>query len=323
MNHDEIDANNYRNKKDEWLDYIKNDVICTAFSYARHTKAMEEITGFGMKECLSMPGLGGNYFNSLRTEEDEPIYTYNDKYIKWFVRQPIKGGRVCAFNQYCKSKISDDILKVISEELNVEGTIYDVIEIYINYKKKHFKIYEKEYENQFNKYRDENEKEKEKFINEKLGKLPIHQILKQIKLDELLWNYYGNSLYPSAMLDKICIYRRIETYYALTEDINDELVEKFNTGNFDQGSAILKIKYFNSKTLTVQHIPVEEKEKKIEFNRMRNGYNKDRLTSVDIHKIVKIGGKVIEIYEGVTYRETFEISPFRKVIDKMFAIKQK
>ena len=35
---------------------------------------MQEFTGFGMKDCLSLPGLGWNYFNSLRTE-DEPIYT--------------------------------------------------------------------------------------------------------------------------------------------------------------------------------------------------------------------------------------------------------
>ena len=44
---------------------------------------------------------------------------------------------------------------------------------------------------------------------------------------------------------------------------------------------------------------------------------------MDIQEIVKIGGKVIEIYEGVIYRETFKISPFREVIDKIFALRQK
>ena len=72
-NHDEVDGNNYKDKKDEWLPYVKNDILCTAFSYVRYRKAMEEITGFGMKDCLSLPGLGWRYFNSLRTEEDEPI----------------------------------------------------------------------------------------------------------------------------------------------------------------------------------------------------------------------------------------------------------
>ena len=40
-------------------------------------------------------------------------------------------------------------------------------------------------------------------------------------------------------------------------------------------------------------------------------------------KIVKVGGKVIENYEGVIYRESFKVSPFRKVIDKLFALRQK
>ena len=32
MNHDDIDENNWSDKKDEWLPYVKNDVICTAHS---------------------------------------------------------------------------------------------------------------------------------------------------------------------------------------------------------------------------------------------------------------------------------------------------
>ena len=105
--------------------------------------------------------------------------------------------------------------------------------------------------------------------------------------------------------------------------MNNELVEKFNNQTFTQGSAILKIKYYNPKNLIVQHLPVKEKEGKLEINRMRNGYVIDTLTSVDVQEIVKIGGRVIEIYEGVIYRENFKVSPFRKVIDKLFALRQK
>ena len=70
MDHDEIDGNNYRRKINEWLPYVKNDVLCTAFSYARYCKAIQEITGFSMKDCLSVPGLGLKYINSLRTDQD-------------------------------------------------------------------------------------------------------------------------------------------------------------------------------------------------------------------------------------------------------------
>ena len=104
---------------------------------------MEEITGFSMKDCLSLPGLGLKYFNSLRTEQDEPIYTYNDKYMRRFVRQAAYGGRVCAFNQYYKSKNCDKILKFISKELSVKGNVYDKIEAYMKYKNEHFKIFKK------------------------------------------------------------------------------------------------------------------------------------------------------------------------------------
>ena len=85
----------------------------------------------------------------------------------------------------------------------------------------------------------------------------------------------------------------------------------------------MKIKNYNPENLIVQHLPVKEREKKIESNRMRNGWKIDTLTSVDIREIVKIEGKVIEIYEGVIYRENFKVSPFRKGTDKLFALKQK
>ena len=56
---------------------------------------------------------------------------------------------------------------------------------------------------------------------------------------------------------------------------------------------------------------------------MRNGYITHVLTSVDIQKIVKIGGKVIEIYEAVIYRENYKLSPIKKVINKVFELRQK
>ena len=125
------------------------------------------------------------------------------------------------------------------------------------------------------------------------------------------------------MWDENSIYPRIETGYAYTRDMNGERINKFNTQNFDQGSAILKNKYHNPKSLIVQHLPVKERVNKMEINRMRNGYIIDTLTSVDIQDILKIGGKVIKIYEGVIYREIFKLKPFRKVIDNLFALRQK
>ena len=103
------------------------------------------------------------------------------------------------------------------------------------------------------------------------------------------------------MSDPESIYPPIETGYAFTPDMNEDFVNKFNSQTFTQGSAILKIKYYNPKNLIVQHLLVKEEEKKVEINRMRNGYIVQTFTSVDIQEFVKIGGRVIEIYEGVIY----------------------
>ena len=51
--------------------------------------------------------------------------------MRWFVRQSIKGGRVCAFNQYYKSNHFDNIKNIISKELGVRGNVYNIIEEYL------------------------------------------------------------------------------------------------------------------------------------------------------------------------------------------------
>ena len=206
MNHDDVDGDNYKNKKDIWIPFVKMDVLSTSYCFARYCKAMEKITGFSMKDCSSLPGLGLKYFNGLRTELDEPIYTYNDKYMRHFVRETAYGGRNCAFNQNYKSRSCDNVLNIVSKEINVEGNTYEKIEAYMNYKEEHLKVFGKEYESQFDDYRDENFEEKEKYINEKLNQLSIHQILKQLGLYNLLWSFDATSFYPSAMWDEKSLY---------------------------------------------------------------------------------------------------------------------
>ena len=56
---------------------------------------------------------------------------------------------------------------------------------------------------------------------------------------------------------------------------------------------------------------------------MRNGYIIDTLTSVGIQEIVKNYGETDEVYGGVIYRENFKVSPFQKIFDKLFALRQK
>ena len=95
------------------------------------------------------------------------------------------------------------------------------------------------------------------------------------------------------MWNEKSFFSRIETGYGFTKDMNIELVERFNTSIFNQGSAILKIKFFIPKNLIVQHL-VEEKVHKIQVNRKRNIYIVDVLTSIDVQEIVKIGDKYLK-----------------------------
>ena len=146
LEHDEIYKDNWEEKENEWLPYVKDDVLSTAFCYARYTMGMEELTEFGMRNSLTLPGLANKYFNSLRDENDEPIYTYTDTFMRNLVRKAIKGGRCNAFNQRYKSEFSDEVFNIFSKELNVNGNICDLLEKYFKFLNKFEKQYGKEFD---------------------------------------------------------------------------------------------------------------------------------------------------------------------------------
>ena len=99
MDHCEIYEDTWEDKQHEWLAYLKNNVLSTAFRYARYTMGMEEITGLGMKNSITLQSLADKFFNSLRNENDERIYTYNDENMRCFVRKSVKGGRCATLYQ--------------------------------------------------------------------------------------------------------------------------------------------------------------------------------------------------------------------------------
>ena len=101
----EVYEDTWEDKEAEWLPSVKNDVLSTAFCYARHTMGMKEINYFAMKNSLTLPSLANNYFNSLGVENDETIHTNTDPFLRNFVRQIIKGGRCNAFNQHFESEL--------------------------------------------------------------------------------------------------------------------------------------------------------------------------------------------------------------------------
>ena len=328
LEHDEFFEDNWEEKENEWLPYLKNDVLSTTFSYARYSKRMEELTGFGIKNSLTLPALANKYFNILRDESDEPIYTYNDELTRHFVRQSIKGGRCSALNQYYKSNFSQEVFSIISKELNVNGNdnVCEIINKYFDYKIEQRKILEDKYDSQLNDYRHNDEEARTEHISRELNRLAIHKKLQKINVNDVMMDFDATSLYLTAMWDENSVYSKIETGFAFKPHMNKTYVDAFNNQTFNQDgdeSVILRIKYYNPRNLIIQHLPVKEKVKNVEVNRMRNGFIIDTLTSVDICEIVKTGARVVQIYEGVIYRENFKITPFRKVIEKLLALRQK
>ena len=211
LEHDEIFNDNWEEKENQWLPYLKNDVLSTAFSYARYSKGMKELTGFGMKNSLTLPSLANKHFNSLRNESDEPIYTYNDELMRHFFRQSIKRGRCSALNQYYKSNISQEVFNIISKELNVNGNdnVCEIINKKFDYTNEQRKILEDKYESQFNDCRDNDEEARTEHINKELNKLPIHKKLQKLNVNDVMMDFDATSLYPSAMLDENSAYPKI------------------------------------------------------------------------------------------------------------------
>ena len=73
MERDEIHEDTWEEKENEWLPYVKNDVLSTAFCCARYTIGMKELTNFGRKNSLNLSSPANKCFNSFRDENDEPI----------------------------------------------------------------------------------------------------------------------------------------------------------------------------------------------------------------------------------------------------------
>ena len=115
MNHDDIYENTWEDKEKERLPYQRNGVLSTVFSYARYAEGMEELPGFGLKNSLFLPSLANKDFKSLRDENYEPIYTYNEEYMRWFARQSIKGSRCSSLNQCYISILSDEVFVMIQK----------------------------------------------------------------------------------------------------------------------------------------------------------------------------------------------------------------
>ena len=249
LEHDEIYEDNWEEKEFEWLPYLKNAMLSTAFSYSRYSKRMEELTRFGMKKSLILPSLASKNFNSLGDESEEPIYAYYDEFMRHFAKQIKKRGRCSALNEFYISNISDEVFNFIPKELDINGNVCEISEKYFEYTNKHRKITGNEYLSQLYDSRDNDEEERTEHINEELNKLPTQKKLQKLGFsNDFKKDFDVNSLYPSAMWDENSVYPKMESGFAFARHMNDVYVKAFNAQTFNEDgneSAIFRIKYYN------------------------------------------------------------------------------
>ena len=272
------------------------------------------------------PYLMGTWKCFGKYNKDREFYTFNDKYVRDFIRKSIKGGRVAALNRYFESNQCKEI-NTIKKHLKInDNEISNIIDEYLNYINTKRGEYTLEFGNGEKDYRKISKKELEKFLERKLGELEISKDLQKINKEDLLVSYDFNSLYPSAQIDKNSTWPKIETAYPFKKHMNDAVCYLFNSGKWNQinRSAFLTVKYHNPENLIFQHLPIKEKIKNPyknnrfeEINRMRNGIIIDTLTSVDIVEIVKYGGVILEVFEGF-FCHNLEYNPYPEFVTDMF-----
>ena len=98
IEHSVINKSNFAELRHIWEPYLKVDVLSLAFIYDRHSMEMHNMSGLGIKDCLTEASLG--WKRSGTYNKDREIYTFNEKYVRDFIRKSIKGGRVAALNRY-------------------------------------------------------------------------------------------------------------------------------------------------------------------------------------------------------------------------------
>ena len=290
-----INKDNYKEKENEWLPYLKNDVLSLACCMMLYNEMMIDISNLNMQTSLSLPGLTFSSWMNKMNKKEEKIYSSADKYTRYFIRKSVKGGRVAANIRKFDSSLK--IKKILKKYLGDENDIIKIISKY-----------------------NEIDKNSEMFRN-------LTNELKEIDKKNMMTALDVNSLYPSAMSDLNSEYPRMESVRKFKKEEEEKILKKFNRQTFRPKTGIFKIFYeypndmFFTPVFSKDSVNFENK--KTEILRSRTGKCCDILTSVDIQEIVRCGGTIIRIFDGLIFEENFEINPFREFVLELYSLKAK
>ncbi|ESO92302.1 hypothetical protein LOTGIDRAFT_162604 [Lottia gigantea] len=140
-------------------------------------------------------------------------------------------------------------------------------------------------------------------------------------MKEVVFQNISNNLTAPSLSLKANI--QVESARKCLPEEEEEFVKLFNEQKFIPRTAILKVWFKYPTNMFFQPIPAKDK---ITFTnkegnketgtkiRFRNGFCSELLTSVDIQELVKAGGRIIGILDGIVYEENFKTPPYRDYI---------
>ena len=311
LEHNDITKDNYLEKQSEWEPYLRRDISALTSCIIKYNNVMEKSVGENMTQNLISPTLTFNGWLRDLKHQNISLHTHTNKYVCSYIRRAVKGGRVSANIRKFESDKLLIIIKILQEELNIpnETNIPQLI---------------KEYNKASNDIK--------KKIAEHL-KVAINVFTKLIAFD-------ATSLYASAKADKDSEYPDVTSARAFKQEDEQEFLILFNSQQFRPRTAILTVLYEYPNNLFFQPMPVKDKiyatisdmdecgnvseiKKKEDLIRFKNGEIHDTLSSVDVQEIVKVGGIIIKIYEGIVYEKNLEVNPYKEFVTKLFVLRKK
>ncbi|ESO90495.1 hypothetical protein LOTGIDRAFT_164078 [Lottia gigantea] len=139
---------NWESLRHEWEPYAKRDTLCLGACLIKYNQAMKETVFQNVSNNLTAPSLSlkGWYYlyhydkemveeewyettrmvpKHIEKEKIEKVYSHTHPFIRYFIRQSIKGGRVSANRKSFETNKMDEICTILKEylESDTEGII--------------------------------------------------------------------------------------------------------------------------------------------------------------------------------------------------------
>jgi len=303
----DITHENYKEKENEWRPYLVNDILSLAFCIYKYNNVMQDLVGEDITTNLTSSALTFNGWMKSVQNDNINIHSHIDLWARNYIRKSVKGGRVSANIRKYISPFCSILLPILKQYLpgRYAGGALSPGNNLIDLMKQ---------------YRDLGDKTE---ICKKIS----NQLLEQ--KNEFLMAFDATSLYPSAMYDENSEYPKAESARKFRQEEEREIVYKFNTQTFRPKTGIFSVVFQYPNDMFFQPVPIKDKVKNQNNNshvkviRFRNGICYDVLTSVDIQEIVRCGGKILHITDGIIYEKNYQVSPFRNYIEKLFNLRKR